>query len=285
MNYKPDEKTIVAYLYGELEGEERIRFEQYLESHPETLLEYNGLNQVSKMLRQVKDKEVIAPPIFVGDNQRSLWSIPYFKTIMSIAASLIIILLVAKLTNTRLTITDSEVAINFGNAPQKKINNETPVAVASVVTMDHVQEMSNQSLQQNNDQLHSNWKETQVSLENSIRKNMMFNSDKMDDIVRKTSAASKEQIEEYVATLQIENRKLVKDYFSLTAGEQKQYIEGLLVDFAKYLNQQRSDDLQLMQVRLNSLEQNTSVFKQETEQILTSIISTVGNAPSGQTKY
>jgi hypothetical protein len=68
----------------------------------------------------------------------------------------------------------------------------------------------------------------------------------------------------------------VKDYFQLSTGEQKQYIENILVDFAEYLEQQRNNDLQLVQTQLNSLQQNTDIFKQETEQILTSIISTVG---------
>jgi hypothetical protein len=69
----------------------------------------------------------------------------------------------------------------------------------------------------------------------------------------------------------------VKNYFQLTSTEQKQYIENLLVDFAKYLQQQRKDDLQVVQTQLNSIQKNTDIFKQETEQILTSIITTVGS--------
>jgi hypothetical protein len=57
-----------------------------------------------------------------------------------------------------------------------------------------------------------------------------------------------------------------------------------LVDFSKYLQQQRTDDLQLVQSRLNNLEQNTDMFKQETEQILSSIITSVGsNSTPGTT--
>jgi hypothetical protein len=83
-----------------------------------------------------------------------------------------------------------------------------------------------------------------------------------------------------------ENLKLVKDYFTLSGGEQKQYVEGLLVDFAKYLQQQRKDDLQLVEMRLNNIEQNNNVFKEETEQILTSIITSVGGTtPATETKY
>jgi len=76
----------------------------------------------------------------------------------------------------------------------------------------------------------------------------------------------------------------VKDYFQLTSTEQKQYIENLLVDFAKYLQQQRNDDLQFVQTRMNSLEQNTDILKQETEQILSSIITSVGNPVSKETR-
>jgi hypothetical protein len=80
--------------------------------------------------------------------------------------------------------------------------------------------------------------------------------------------------------------QLVKNYFQLTATEQKDYIENLLVDFSKYLQQQRTNDLQVVQTRLNTLEQNTGVFQQETEQILSSIITTVGNpVVASETKY
>ena len=34
MSYKPDEATLISFLYGELEGDERIMVEQYLELHP-----------------------------------------------------------------------------------------------------------------------------------------------------------------------------------------------------------------------------------------------------------
>ena len=119
--------------------------------------------------------------------------------------------------------------------------------------------------------------ETQQKLEASIRKNLAINSGRMDQIVREASSASQQQIRQYVDGIRTENMQQVKDYFQLTSTEQKQYIENLLVDFAKYLQQQRNDDLQLVQTRLNSLQQNTDLFKQETEQILSSIITTVGN--------
>ena len=137
--------------------------------------------------------------------------------------------------------------------------------------------------------MQTNWKQTQLQLDASIRKNLDVNSGKINELVQQASMASQEQIRQFVSGIQAENATLVKDYFQLTSSEQKKYVENLLVDFAKYLQQQRNDDLQLVSTRLNNLEQNTDLFKQETEQILSSIITTVGNngssTPANSTRY
>ena len=77
----------------------------------------------------------------------------------------------------------------------------------------------------------------------------------------------------------------MKDYFQLTSTEQKKYMENFLVDFAKYWQQQRNNDLQLIQTRMSSLEQDTDLFRQETEQIFSSIIPQLGAPVSNEVKY
>jgi hypothetical protein len=282
MNYKPNEQELVAYLYDELEGAEKERVEQYLLANPDAQRELEKLRGVSGLLGNIKDKEVIAPPIVLGDNKQKIWNTPYFRTTVSIAASLVIVILVGRFSGTSVSINDNEFKLSFGEPPNTAKNIS---AAGSTLNPDEVQKMINESLQSNNQVLYTSWEESQQKLERSISKNLVVNSDNMNDIIRQASSASKEQIQQYVSTLQADNMKLVKDYFTLTSGEQKQYIEGLLVDFAKYLQQQRNDDLQLVQMRLNNIEQNNTEFKQETEQILTSIISSVGTTPSSETKY
>jgi hypothetical protein len=279
MSYKPSENDLMAYLYGELEGAEKEAFDQYLFEHPETRFELERLQQMRTMLGQVKDKEVIAPPIFVGENKsRFLWNAPYFKTIVSIAASLLLVILAGRLSGMRIHYQDSELRISFGGsqAAQVKPEERTHPSVAAL-SAEEVQAMINASLNENNLAMQSSWKETQEHLDASISKSLALNSGKIDKLVREASAASQDQVRQFVSGMQTENLQLVKNYFKLSSDEQKQYIESLLVDFSKYLQQQRNDDLQLVQTRLNSLEKNTNVFKQETEQILTSIITTVGN--------
>jgi len=283
MSYKPDQQDWMAFLYGELEGAEKEKIEQYILSNAEARLELEKFRHLRGMLGTVKDKEVIAPPIFVGDSkQRYFWSTPYFRTISSIAASLLVIMLVGKIVDLRIRTSNHELKISFGEQEEIKPANTAP---ASTLTAEQVQEMIKSSLNDNNIAMQASWQQSQQKLDASIKSNLAANSGKIDQLVREASTASQGQISQYVSGLREENLKMVKDYFSLTSNQQKDYIENLLVDFAKYLQQQRNDDLQVVQTRMNSLEQNTQVFKQETEQILTSIITTVGTTPTQETKY
>lgn len=275
MSYRPDEKDWMAYIYGELDGAEKEKFEQYLLENEEARKELQKYHGLQKMMGLIEDKEVIAPPIVLGDNrQRFIWDAPYFKTIVSIAASLLIIILVGKLTGTQLVMNGNEVKLSFGEP--KQIQQEKINLAQVTLTEEQVQKMINTSLQNNNEVLAESWKDNEKKLSASIRQNLAVNSSKVDALLKEAATASQDQIRGFVSSMQQENRQMVKDYFQLSTTEQKTYIENLLVDFADYLQQQRNNDLQLVQMRMNSLEKNTDVFKQETEQILSSIITTVG---------
>lgn len=275
MNYKPDEKDWMAYLYGELEGQEKEKIDRYLLEDAEARAAFEKFRGLRKMMCTVEDQEVIAPPIFIGDTrQRMLWSSPYFKTIVSIAASLLLIILVGKVTGTRISVSNHEFRLSFGEEQVQPIRESAPQTQA--LTAGEVQQMINASLNENNLAQQASWKESQAKLDVSIRRNLNASSARIDQLVRQAATASQDQIRQYVSTIQTENAQMVKDYFQLTSGEQKKYIEDLLVDFAQYMQQQHTNDLQVVQTQLNSLQQNTNIFKQETEQILTSIITTVG---------
>jgi hypothetical protein len=283
MNYKPNENDWLSYLYGELEGPEREKVEQYLLGNAEARKEFEQFRQLRSMMGAVADKEVIAPPIFVDDNkQRYFWNTTYFKMVLSVAASLLLVMVVGKLMDIQISAGGNEFRMSFGT-PQKK---EIVSPAAPSLSPTEVQQMINASLNENNLAMQTSWKETQEMLDQSIRTSLASNSGKIDQLVRQASTASQDQIRQYVSTLQAENAAMVKNYLQLSSTEQKDYIEDLLVDFAKFIQQQRQDDLQVVQSKLNNIEQNTNVFKQETEQILSSIITTVGNPVAQQeTKY
>lgn len=288
MNYRPDEKDWMAYLYGELDEKEKQKFDQYLIANPEARLEIEKFQNLRKVLSGVEDKEVLAPPIVISDASGNtarggiirFLNTPYFRTVASIAASLLIIILAGKLTGINIKVSDQQITLSFGAVPQT--TEKEPVTAG--LTQDEVQQLISVSLEKNNMQVQASLEETSKKLDASIRRNLALNSGNIDKLVKEASGASQEQIRQYVEMIRTENMQQVKDYLQLTSTEQKQYIENLLVDFSKYLQQQRNDDLQLVQTRMNSLEQNTNLFKQETEQILSSIIYTVGSPATEETK-
>ena len=267
---------LIAYLYGELTATEAEKVQLYLQQHPEELKKLQGLGELRTVISHIQDQEVIAPPLFMDDaNVKPLWQSNYFKTVMSIAASLLFLMVAGKFLGTEISYSNGELAINFSGKkePVKEI-------VQPSLTEEKVKEMIQNSLVSNNEVITANWTEDQKRLSQSIRQNLDQNSKKIDVLMKGAADASQAQVRGFVASLQNENLKLMKDYFQLSTADQKKYTEGLLVDFSEYLKEQRRQDLMILQTRVNSIEKNTDQFKQETEQILASIISN----PVGKTK-
>jgi hypothetical protein len=122
MNYKPDEGTLISYLYGELSADEAIKVQTYLQANPEELKKWQALGNTKNLLGRVQDKEVIAPPIFMEDaHVVSFWQNNYFKTIMSIAASLLFLMIAGKFLGTEINYNDGELKISFGGKKEQPI--------------------------------------------------------------------------------------------------------------------------------------------------------------------
>lgn len=278
MSYKPDQHAWMAYLYDELEDAEKARMEEYIRTTPEARQELDHYRHLRQLMGTVEDKEVIAPPIVLGDSAPHIvWNTPALRVVAGIAASVLILMLAGRLTGLQAGFSGNEFRISFGPSA------EAPVALATAPTLstDEVQQMIDASMTRNTQTLQASWQENQRALDASIRRSLASNSGRMDNLVKEASSASQQQVQDFIAQMQTENQRVVKDYFQLSATQQKDYIENLLVDFSKYLQQQRASDLQVVQSRLYALEQNTGVFQQETEQILSSIITSVGGPNSG----
>lgn len=269
MNYKPDEATLVAYLYGELEAADQIKVEDYLQNNPEEKKRLEEWSFTQSVMARLHDKEVIAPPIIFGEdaNHVPLWKENYFRMSLGIAASLLFLLVAARLLGLSATYSPGELKIGFG------VNGKPTTQEVPMLTEQQVSHMIQSSVALNNEALQTSWQQDRKTLEQSIQKNLHSNSLKLDRLMQTTSAASQEQVRNFVGQLQNDNLKLMKDYMQLSAKGQKEYVESLLVDFSKYLDEQRKQDLQFLQARVNKVEQNTDQFKQETEQILTSLIT------------
>ena len=266
MNYKPDEATLISYLYGELDSAEQLKVEQYLQMNPVEKKRLEEWSSARKIISHLQDKEVIAPPIVVGvDTAQPWWKENFFRMSLGMAASLLLFLVAARLMDLSASYAQGELKIGFGVVPKTELS--------PAMTESQVNDMIQSSVVRNNEALQASWSEDRRLMEKSIRSNLNTNSAKIDHLVQTASAASQEQVRSFVSQMQSDNLKLMKDYMQLSTAGQKEYVETILVDFSKYLQEQRSQDVKLFQARMSNIETNTNMFKQETEQILTSLIT------------
>lgn len=285
MKTKMNEATLMAYLYGELSAAEKSEVEKYFLENPEVLKEFQELQAVKSVLGKMEDKEVIAPPIFVDDTVGKSFDpagaetfslfgrrifLPFgkrgspFGSWVGIAASLLIVMLGAKLLGVQMKFSNNEFIVSFGESKKEM--------AAQSLSPAQVQQMINQSLSQNNDFVNASWSETQSKMADALKQNTLFNSQKVNEISKTAASNSQEEIRQFMQSLREENSQALQEYIRLSSTDQKQYIETLLVDFNKYMQEQRSQDLDLVQTRITSLEEDNNLFKQEAGQILTSLI-------------
>lgn len=270
MNYKPDEATLIAYHYGELEGDERANVEAYLDRYPAERKRLEEWQHAREIMGHLRDKEVIAPPIVFGEHHRSFWQEGYVRMSLGIAASLLVVVIAARLLGMSASYKAGELRIGF-------IQPLEPTPAAAMLSEEKVAAMIQASLKENNNTLQASWNNDRKDLEQNIKENIFSNSERIEQLVQKVSKGQQQQVRQFVDQLQADNLKLMKDYLQMSNEGQKQYVETLLVDFSKYLQEQRKQDVQYFQAGLNDIRENTSQFKKETEQILTSLMGTGRN--------
>jgi hypothetical protein len=266
MSYKPDESVLISWLYGELDEAEKAKVEKYFQENPDELKKMKQFGDVRDIMGTVRDKEVIAPPLFMEDDAKvvSFWRTNSFRTIATIAASLLLIIVAARLLNTQVSYKQGELRISFGE--QTETNSNT-----GLTAMD-VQQMIDRSARQNQEALELKLAESRTQLDSAVRLTLTNNTAQINNLVRQASNASQADIRTFVSTLQRDNLAQMRDYLQLSVADQRKYTDNLVVEFSKFLSEQRSQDINMFQTRFSRLEQNTDELKSETEQILASII-------------
>jgi anti-sigma factor RsiW len=66
MKNKPDPAQLISYLYGEMQGEEKRRFEAQLAASPELAEELRETGQLLGDLHPLPDVEAPPPPVFLA---------------------------------------------------------------------------------------------------------------------------------------------------------------------------------------------------------------------------
>lgn len=276
---KIDEGKLMAYLYGELSAEEKREVELYFQQHPDALKEFQDMSFVRNALSKATDKEVIAPPIFMDDERLEKSSsspfggrgagLGFIRYAVGIAAAFLIIMFGAKLLGVQMQYSDNQFTLSFGEIQK--------VELPAGISPKQVQQLIDASLARNNDYVQASLNESQTKWSETLKQSTAYNSQKLNEVSKYAAAATQEEIRQFMERMRSENNNAVQEYLRLSSNEQQQYIEGLLIDFSKYMQEQRNSDLNLVNTRLTSLEQENNQFREEAGQILTSLITNSTN--------
>ncbi len=256
MNYKPEESKLIAYIYGELSEADKKEVEEYLSGNAEAKKELEELKATISILATVKDQEVDVPrftfnqasEVVVG--QKTI--IGFWKKSLAIAASISLIFLIGYLTNIRISFGDQGFELSFnehsGYSPQ------------------NVESMIANAIQENNQKIAENLSSSEVSLRKMIDENQ-------NDIKTKLVGQSFSSNEDQLAQQRKEFMDLFRKMIESSELDQKKYTDEVLLDFAVYLDIQRQSDLEVIQTRFNSLEDNAELNLFQTNRILSDIMT------------
>ena len=273
MSKRPSDQQFMNFLYEELSSKEMNKVASYLKEHPEVNQEIAELKQTREVLTHLEDEEVIEPSFhefstakdFKGRMPASVW------VITSIAASIILIMVMGYLTQIQFSYSDQGLKLGFGQTETPSLENLTEADVQKILSV-------------RLDEERQIWNENLTSLESNLGEQLAQNKSVQQSQINRLAKADKvisdDQISSFVDQLKNENRVQLASFYEATALEQEAYMKEVLNEFFKYLSDRREEDLKLIQANMLEIKSTTDERQQETDKILASIITTVYNQNS-----
>lgn len=261
-------KSIIDYLYGEMGHAEKKEFEQQMAGDPDLMKEIAALKSIRGDLSVLEDKEVMEPFSIWGHtrtgrirsgNQRKPILL---KPITAIAASLVLMMLVGFATNFSLSLNKDGLHLGFDKA---RDTGSQP----SLTEME-VQRMLSEEIQKNNNLLLASMDGNATSsrlskLEKSIKETQDLNKEMI----------TKKYLDQFVTDMEDRNGLLLQEYLSQASSQQQAYFKTMLTQFSEYLQDQRVEDLNMIQSELLQLNYTQTQQKIATEEVLAGLITKV----------
>jgi len=94
-------------------------------------------------------------------------------------------------------------------------------------------------------------------------------------ITQEKSVVTNEDLQRFFADAENKNTDMMRDYLRFSSDKQQEYFKTMLTQFNEFMQDQRSKDLTIIRNSLIELKQNQHMQKQETDNVLASLISTV----------
>ena len=269
-------KELITYLYNEMSTEERQQFEIAMENNPELKREFEQLKEMRKGLAQIQDKEVMEPFFLWGKQGSDSWvsmfkrrNLLMFKPFIAVAASLVIVFLVGYFTNFSITYKDQSLYIGF--------NNSGTSGSETTYTQEQVAQLVNEEIAKNNAYIFSKLTETENNLDTRFAALENSQNTQLTPSYASADVVTRKELDIFLTNVRSNNLKVLQTYLQSSSVQQQDYFQAVLTEFSDYMENQREEDLRLIRRSLINLQEDQQAQKEETDQILASILTTVNN--------
>jgi hypothetical protein len=174
-------------------------------------------------------------------------------------------MLVGFITNFSISINDQGLFLGFGNQIQ--------TSEEKFIGKEDVQILLQDELDKNNKLLLTKLTESEnssnnkfIALETSLTRAIKTNE---------KAEVTNEDLQKFFTETENKNTELMRAYLKITTTQQQEYFKTMLTQFNDFMQEQRSEDLTMIRNSLIELKQSQNVQKQETDQVIASILTTV----------
>jgi hypothetical protein len=269
-------KELITYLYDEMSTEERQQFEIAMENNPELKREFEELKEMRQGLAQIQDKEVMEPFFLWGKQGSDSWASMFkrrnllmFKPFIAVAASFVIVLLIGYMTNFSITYQDQSLYIGFNK--DKKIGSETNY------TSEQVAQLVNEEIAKNNAYIFSKLTETENNMDTRFASLETSQKTQLTPTYAATDVVTQKELDIFLSNVRSNNLKVLQTYLQSSSVQQQEYFQAVLTEFSDFVENQREEDLRLIRRSMITLQENQQTQKEETDEMLASILTTVNN--------
>lgn len=263
---------LMDYLYGEMTIAQKKEFEAKMEADPNLRKEFEELKAVREELSNLDDKQVMepfgiwnaAPRGWMG--QRKSQGRIILRPLATIAAAIAFLLVVGYLTDFSLTVNDDGLKVGF--------NSSESLGAKSSVAMEDIELLVAREIEKShagiNAQLTSNQANMDLRL-TSLEKAVDNPASANTDII------TKEELSRFLTGIEQQNTELLQQYLNQASLQQQEYFKTMLTQFNDYLQEQRVEDINMLQAGLMEIKYNQTQQKIETENALANLFTTVSN--------
>jgi hypothetical protein len=269
-------KELITYLYDEMSTEERQQFEIAMENNPELKKEFEQLKEMRKGLAQIQDKEVMEPFFLWGKQGSDSWvsmfkrrNLLMFRPFIAVAASLVVVLLIGYLTSFTITYKDQSLYIGF--------NNSNTSGDEVTYTQDQVAQLVNEEIAKNNAYIFSKLTETENNMDTRFAALESSQDSQLTPSYAAADVVTQKELDIFLTNVRTNNLKVLQTYLQSSSVQQQEYFQAVLSEFSDFVENQREEDLRLIRRSMITLQENQQTQKEETDEILASILTTVNN--------